>query len=114
MKRLLFAPMIVLLLFACEGKQGPMGPPGAGITYIYGDISANDYYGSYIEINHTAIDEDAVTQFYVTPNFGDYGWLNIGQFEMADDWIYIYDPDRDLSGWEYMIMIVTDAYPEDN
>jgi hypothetical protein len=115
MKRVVCILGIAMLLFACEGDQGPVGPQGppgpsgAAITYIYGVIGTGDYSGAFIQIDHYAIDEDAVTQFYVSQNSDDYAWVFIEDFQLTEDRIYVYDPSRDYLGFDYMIMIVYDS-----
>ncbi|MEE9552813.1 MAG: hypothetical protein V3W18_00840 [candidate division Zixibacteria bacterium] len=110
--------MLVLLIFACEGKQGPIGPQGpagpegssgAPILYYDGLISAQTYdqYG-YINIEHYLITDEDVVQVYFSPNPNVYTWLSIPLFELTDGGIYVYDPDHTFEDWQYLIMIIKD------
>ncbi len=115
-------PMIMivlgLLIMACEGKQGPVGPQGppgpegpsgTPILYFRGSISAQDYEGPYIRIDHYIIEETDVIQVYLTPDQDAYTWLFMPYFELTDGIVYIYDPDQDFLYWEYMLMIIKDS-----
>ena len=118
MKKLNFLFIIALLAFACEGKQGPMGPEGeqgpagppgesgATIIYEYGTISVGDYDGSYIEIYSTDLNEYDVVQFYVTPDQSVYAWLFVSEIELTDGLVYVYDPSHYFLGWQYMVKII--------
>jgi len=121
MKRVLLAAMLSLIMFACEGKQGPMGPQGeqgiqgipgtagndgAVITYVVGVVSIGDYDGAWIEFYNTNFQEDAITQVYISPDADNYAWEFLGEFQMANGVLYIYDPSVYLMGFDYMVMII--------
>lgn len=107
-----------LLMMACEGKQGPVGPQGpvgeegpsgAPILYFRGSISAQDYEGPYIRIDHYIIEDRDVIQVYLSPDEERYTWLFMPYFELTDGIVYIYDPDQDFLHWDFMLMIIKDS-----
>lgn len=127
MRLVILALTICLLLFSCEGKQGPMGPQGlqgeqglagpqgipgadgedgAAITYVIGTVSISDYNGDYVEIESAAINAGNIIQIYMTPDSEQYSWIIIDVFEVIPGGVGIYDPDVILMGWEYMVMII--------
>jgi hypothetical protein len=117
MRRLLLVPFVCLLLFACEGKQGPMGPEGpsgATIVYLYGNVGPNNYDGNFIGVYNTSIEDDAFVQVCLSPDLDEMGWLNCSDYDVMNDWVYIYDPDQYFLGWEYMIMMVNNTADEGN
>ncbi len=112
MKKLSFLVMIALLTFACEGKQGPVGPQGAdgesGATIIYesGVIVIADYESSYIVIYTAYIDETDVVQVYLSADQAIYTWFCVSEIELTDGRVFIFDPGFAYLSWDYMVKII--------
>ena len=112
MKKLSFLILIALLTFACEGKQGPVGPQGAdgesGATIVYesGVIVIADYESSYIVIYTAYIDETDVVQVYLSPDQDVYSWLCISEIEITDGRVFIFDSGFEYLGYDYMVKII--------
>jgi hypothetical protein len=121
MKKAAFLLLAVLFVFACEGDQGPMGPPGpqgeqgppgpagedgAVIIYEYGTVSIGDYSGSYVVIESGFLEETDVVQLYFSPDPDVWTWLMWPLIEITDGTVYAYDPDVDLLGMDYMLKII--------
>ena len=118
MKRAIVLIVLGALVFACEGKRGPMGPEGppgpegpsgAPIIYFRGSISSQDYEGDYIKIDHYMIEDRDVIQVYLSPDEERYTWMFMPYYELTDGIVYIWDPDRDFLYWDFMLMIIKDS-----
>jgi len=101
-----------------EGPQGPVGPEGpigATIVYITGSISVGDYesYGGYlwIAIRDVAIRDSAITQVFLSPEQTTTVWTT-GDYQFNTGVVYIYDPNQDYIGWDFLIMIIPNAVPK--
>lgn len=118
MKRAIALIVLGVLVFACEGKRGPMGPEGpagpegpsgAPIIYFRGSVSSQDYEGDYIKIDHYMIEETDVIQVYLSPDEERYTWMFMPLYELTDGIVYVWDPDQDFLYWDFMLMIIKDS-----
>lgn len=127
------AILLACFMLACEGEQGPMGPQGqqgsqgppgpdgspgndgtVTVIYITGVVS-NSLYGTwdnefYVNIYHNLIQEDAITQVYLSSDKDVYAWWLMDAWQLTNGAVYIYDPNKVFLGWDYMIKII----PTDN
>ena len=120
MKGVITLLVAALMLLSCEGKQGPVGPEGpagpagpagedgATIIYEYGTVSIGDYNSGYIIIDSDFLEETDVVQIYFSPDPDVWTWAMWPLFEITDGTIYVYDPDVDLLGYDYMLKLIKD------
>ena len=132
MKYLILVLITLSLFVSCTGEQGPMGPtgppgpqgeqgeegpqglPGVDGTVEYivltGVITSDMYVTNnlgdfWVEINNSQLEEDHLTQLYISSDIDTYYFWNISEWQISDGVIYIYDVDMDLIGYDYMILI---------
>ena len=101
------------LMLACDGKEGPMGPPGrdANITVFQsalldGDLIAGSEIGSpddFWEINTGINLEMAILTVHVRPG-PDFLWME-PTWEFSGAYVNIYNDDLVGPGYEYRISV---------
>jgi len=135
MIKTIIAILLACFLVACEGEQGAMGPQGevgeqgpqgeqgpigpegspgedgtVTVIYITGVVS-NSLYGTwddefYVNIYHSMIQEDAITQVYLSSDKDVYAWWLMDLWQLTNGAVYIYDPNKAFLGWDFMIKII--------
>ncbi len=135
MKHLFLVVMAIILICSCTGEQGPMGPSGAegqqgetgpqgdsgpqgspGIpgdwncVVLTGTVSNSMYeldnsFSYYVSIFDDAIKDNQITQLYFSTDANVYAWWSESYWQLTNGVIYINDPQKDLLGFDYMILI---------
>jgi hypothetical protein len=135
MIKTIIAILLACFLVACEGEQGamgpqgevgeqgpqgeqgplgPEGPPGSDgtvtVIYITGVVSNSLYTYEdgefWIDIYHSMIQEDAITQVYLSSDKDVYAWWSLDSWQLTNGAIYIHDPNQVFLGWDFMIKII--------
>ena len=94
--------------------DGVDGKDRAVISYLIGAFSNNDYADPepYFEIFHDSIDISSFIQVYVSQNKDVFKWMVlpdpsfVWRVKITDGKISIYDPNKDLDGYDYMVKII--------
>ena len=91
-----------------DGQPGPEGPPGVAIIPISGVISIGNYQGNpdFARVEDYRIGENDVVQVFVTSDPTVYAWSFWPLYAVQPGWVSIYDPDHDLIGYHYLILVI--------
>lgn len=103
-----------------QGETGPQGQPGPqGSTGLPGSMDcivltgtvSNSMYETdnsgnfYVNIYNSSIKDNQITQVYFSSDANVYAWWSDSQWQLTNGVIYVFDPQKELLGYDYMILI---------